>query len=81
MGRGPGTQGRNGNGSKEKQTDPEGKEGAGPGDEHGPDDAVAAHIKDHDIDKVAIESAVIIYDNQRSKFTLHRTPLLLAEKK
>ena len=29
MGRGPRTQGRNGNGSKEKQTDPDGKGGAG----------------------------------------------------
>ena len=43
--------------------------------------AVAAHIKANDIDKDAIESAEIIYDNHRSKFILHRAPLLLAEKK
>ena len=43
--------------------------------------AVAAHIKANDIDKDTIESAEIIYDNHRSKFTLHRAPLLLSEKK
>lgn len=43
--------------------------------------AVAAHIKANDIDKDSVESAGIIYDNHRSKFTLHRAPLLLAEKK
>ena len=43
--------------------------------------AVAAHIKANDIDKDTVESAEIIYDNHRSKFTLHRAPLLLAEKK
>ena len=43
--------------------------------------AVAAHIKSNDIDKGTIESAEIIYDNHRSKFTLYRAPLLLAEKK
>ena len=36
--------------------------------------AVAAHIEANDI-----ESAEIIYDNHRSKFTLHRAPLLLAD--
>ena len=43
--------------------------------------AVAAHIKANEIDKDTVESAEIIYDNHRSKFTLHRAPLLLAEKK
>lgn len=40
--------------------------------------AVAAHIKANDIDKDTIESAEIIYDNHRSKFTLHRAPLILS---
>lgn len=43
--------------------------------------AVAAHIKDHDIEKDECETAQLIYDNRRSKFILHRAPLLLAEKK
>lgn len=43
--------------------------------------AVATHIKDHDIEKDECETAQLIYDNRRSKFTLHRAPLLLAEKK
>lgn len=43
--------------------------------------AVATQIKTNGIDKDAVESAEIIYDNHRSKFTLYRAPLLLAEKK
>ena len=42
--------------------------------------AVAAHIKANDIEKDTIESAGIIYDNHRSKFTLHRALLILSKK-
>ena len=50
MGRGPGTQGRNGNGSKEKQTDPEGKEGAGHYDASWRDSREADALEVHFVD-------------------------------
>ena len=42
--------------------------------------AVSSYIKENNIDEGSNNFLQVIYDTKRSKFTLQRAPLLLAEK-